>query len=487
MKKFLLLSLFLSCQCWALDQSIVDFLKKNQNTAIYAPFENYSLDPLDSWGRESLSIAEFVLEPIFRLKDGLLYSNVLKSFFKDKNKVIFTVDKQATFVDGSPIIPTDIAMVIKRNIYHSPGGALNRIVGLKKWLKNKYPLEQGLEGIEIQGDRIILSFLDSDFEPFKWAQDFRFGIIPSKQIDKKTGKVIGRPLASGPYKIKNEAYPIVEFERRDGKKEVAIIGLDPNEWYKYAKYFNTRHFASVQLHHFFPENYNKFIKRENITAKKMPKSSFSYIRFENRRPPFNIKKIRQYFANEVRKTVTESNREVEGSMFQKGVAGWVPHDELKKTIGPFSDENKKRILKTLAKHTLRILKKGRACHYYVQETAKRLAIKIEETKDEKEVNLRCFYTTISATEPLNNYAFLLSKSGPFASYVDRDLQNMIENMTGKNPETIRSVNRYLFEDSVFAVLESGSPIHFITKGSQIRGAGKIAKSVDDYFTDSKDH
>lgn len=486
-KIFLFLSLLLSSDSWALDKSIVDFLKNNQNTVIYAPFENYSLDPLDSWGRESLSIAEFVLEPIFRLKDGLLYSNVLKRFFKDKNKVIFTVDKQATFVDGSPITPTDIEMVIKRNIYHSPGGSLNRIVGVEKWLKNKYPLEQGLEGIEIQDDRIILSFSDSDFEPFKWAQDFSFGIIPSKQIDKKTGKVIGKPLASGPYKIKNEAYPIVEFERRDGKKEVAIIGLDPNEWYKYAKYFNTRHFASVQQHHFFPENYNKFLSSGRIIAKKMPKSSVSFIRFEYKKPPFNIKIIRQYFADEARKTVRKSNREAEVSMFLKGVAGWMPHGELKKTVGTFSDANKKRILNTLSKHTLRILKKGRACHYYVEETAKRLGIKIEETTDEKEVHLRCFYSGISPVTPLKDYTFLLSKKGPFADYIDDNLENLLDNMTGKNPETIRNLNRYLYEDSVFSVLESGSLIHFITKDSEIRGAGKIAKSVDDYFTDSKGH
>ncbi|MFK7826867.1 MAG: hypothetical protein AB8G05_22175 [Oligoflexales bacterium] len=489
MKTISLILLIIANTAFSIDQRIIDHLKKNTPTLIIETFDGFNLDPLYSEYGKNVYISGLVSEPPLRLKlNGELSSRILNYFHKFKNKVVFTVSKDAKFNDDSLITANDVAMTIKRYARSVPTHAtLSFLVGIDKWLEKEYPLQHEFEGIKVEGDNVVLTFVNENISPFMWAADHPVGIVPEKQIDKLTGEIIGgTPLSSGGFWIKDGSYPIVQMT---GKSDISIVGINPNEWHLYAKYISSNHVATTDSGYFTHDNYKKLLNYGHLVEDfTHPNNRFQFIYLVDSKPPFDNKRVRQFFTSEIRRTIEMEGDTPQGSIITKITAGYEPLCELNRSLTePFSDNERREIVDYLKQYE--IVPTFKAKENFIallNKTAKRLDLRIGN-KNNDTFNVSCFYSGVDAAVPVKHYIDLLTPSPEPTSFKvalnDPMLQELVSQISADNPsaESIREMNRYLFDKSVIAGIKHNHIVHYVSKDTNIIKRKHWIFSAEDYF------
>ncbi|MFK7822753.1 MAG: hypothetical protein AB8G05_01250 [Oligoflexales bacterium] len=488
MRNLALLMFIFANTAFSIDQRIISHLEKNTPTLIIESFDGFDLDPLYSEYGKNVYISGLVSEPPLRLElNGDLSSRILNYFHKFKNKVVFTVSKDAKFNDGSIITAADVAMTIKRYARTVPTHAtLSALEGFDKWLENEHPLLHEFQGIKIESDNLILTFVHENVSPFMWAADHPVGVVPEKQIDKLTGEIIGgTPLSSGGFWIKDASYPIVQLT---GKSDISIVGINPNEWHQYAKYFSSNHVATTDSGYFTHDNYKKLVDYSNIVEEfTHPNNRFQFIYLVDSKPPFDNQRVRQFFASEIRRTIELEGDMPQGSIITKITAGYEPLSELNRSFPPFSESEKKEILAYLKQHEITPTFKAKDNFIAIlNKTAERLDLKIGN-KNNETFNVSCFYSGVDAAVPVKNYVDLLTPMlkpiGFKVALNDPRLQELVSKISVHNPSarSIRDMNRYLFEKSVITGIKHNHIVHYVSKDTNIIKRKHWIFSAEDYF------
>lgn len=430
----------------SVDQGIVDHLKKNTRTAIVtSSFEGFAIDPTTSVSSRNVFINGLYFErPLRYTLGGEITSRVLKSFRAGKGQVVFELGDYQ-FSDGSKIMPVDIVTTVKRALLFAPMFPVNKLKGYKIWSKSSNPLKADMDGIKVSGSKITFTF-DVELENyFSWATDIIFGITKSTHINTKTGSLISQPPASGTFKLKKAAFPIVIMS---GKYDLSIVYININDFPNYLKYFKSNHLVFTDSGYILPDTYKRIINTKNIVEFRQYNNRFSALLLNRNKPPFDDRRTRQFFAKEFRKSVKSSGFEPQGSLMTKLNFGFVPLAKLQSRVKDFSKEEEKLIIAKLKRAPpIPTLRTYDTCSLFLKTTAERLGLPMLGKREESAANMSCIFSGFDMIHPSAELAGFLNM-GRF-QLVDnfsnnKELVNLVAKMKSNNPKSFEEVNGYLF-------------------------------------------
>lgn len=176
-----------------------------------------SWDPLDFDNAQNLFSARMLYAtPVETSSAGTLVSRVLEEFSVsgDSKFITLKVLPNIRFEDGTPITAEDVAFAIARMAFVRPRfPVLERISGLETWLKSPHPLKSFPDGIQVEGQTVIIKLVQPEPRPlFRFTLE-PFSIIPKRCVDPVTNKLnCDRPPESGAYRL----------ESRDGDRSLTF-------------------------------------------------------------------------------------------------------------------------------------------------------------------------------------------------------------------------------------------------------------------------
>ena len=191
-----------------------------------------SYDPLEADQTQNLPVARMIYHtPLEIDASDTISSQVLESFGYDKKTktIKWTVKRNLTFNDGTPLTTDDVVLSIKRMLLTRPQfPVIESIEGKDQWLKEENPLTKIPFGIKVAGNEITISLTKDYPHPlFRFCLEL-FSIIPKKCVDLKSDKLTcDRPPESGRFAIVEKKDKSILFSSRVSNKDQVLFKYIP--------------------------------------------------------------------------------------------------------------------------------------------------------------------------------------------------------------------------------------------------------------------
>ncbi len=314
-----------------------------------------SYDPLDadlSNNSDLMKLRYFT--PIEVDQEDKFRSSVLKSFEYDNKTftIVWKVKSGMSYSDGTPIVPGDIVMAIKRMaLKRSEFPVLSSVKGVKKWSIQKDALTTDIPGVNLKGDTITIQFDQNVLNPLFQFSLSLFAIQPSKCFDLKSTKLIcDVPPASGYYDFSGSAPTLtgkdvkplpIKFSIRKGFDKSGNFEMPPRLTLEYTnknlsdliKIMDGNSVARVPDSRLTDDFINQF--RKDVDIKRLPKTAIIYLLLNPNFEAFKDKVCRRIFANEFRKIYGESVKSVKvaaKSFSSPIMPGYLTNEQMDKQV-----------------------------------------------------------------------------------------------------------------------------------------------------------
>lgn len=506
---FVLLFFFLSSNSFAqdatpsLDELASQFraiMKEEQATFVVTTAGAlFSYDPLKAdYARNIDAMRLLYATPLEMNENGALSSTVLENFKFDAqtNKITFILRSDVHYEDGSLMTIEDLGLAIKRMmIGHEIFPVIREIVGIKEWLKQKYPLKSLPKGMVIDETKRSLEIQLGGrvTEPlFRFSLEL-FSIIPSRCVDmEKSTLICPVPPFSGRYRLGNNLitkvgkkafYPVfVKFESRsnssDYPKDMWLAFMSPARIVEYAADFNN--FTVIKANEIDIPNFQRQILTEKMKVYSGPKLLYSVITLNPKSKTFATKRVRQYFAMKFREGVREYGLEPQGSIFTALLIGYLPLKDLQKRIPSFSKKEEIEIIKHLKKYPPVFIKDAATgLHpftYIFSSVLKKLEIpELEPIVKGEYADL--WERGVLALRPASSGFWPMDPTGDIRmvftpgmhAFVVQEpkISKLVADLRDGDKNSHESLNRFMFEDSKMAITTNYSRIYFVAKNSPI--------------------
>lgn len=478
-----------------------------------------SFDPLNSHQTNPnfITMNTLYAKPIEFDPLGRYGSSILDRFvYLDQNHTLkFFLKTNVFFGDGTPITLDDLAFNIARVIRSFP--KLNHheeILGVKEWMHLKSPLLSYPSGFSLDPKLNCLSiqYKRSQLNPFfSFAQPL-YGIIPKSSVDPFSGKLrVSIPPFSGPYSLAHLDPDGYRLERRESvapssfPKKIWVRNVDPfqlgsilKQAHKYYVFMVDK--ASLQ------EPDQKYLDQEFRSPPAIEIAIDGAV-FNTRNPLFASKRMRQFFAEELRKSVFELGFVPSGSFFTLIQPGYLSLKDLRTSIPSFSMQEKDRFLSQLKQHPP-IVGLGHSGTFFQQvfeHTIKRLGIQKRAVNHLTKLELDKMFASgkidilnsqifLAGLEPLNTPKYLIS-TGMIPTYTflnqNPEIHHAVSQFYQKDPFTVdlkgaERLSRLLFEDASFSIYRSYGRESFVRKESPLNFTTQfLSLNIIQYFNEKK--
>lgn len=450
--------------------------------------------------------------PVRYDENGRLISNVLTKFSFDNrnNEISFTLKPGLKYSDNSNISIQDIAMAVKRMLLFRPQyPTLNKIKGLDKWLKTKYPLTHLPEGMTIKGNTLVISFTQKTNQPFQWFAYEIFAIIPEKCIDKFSSSLLcDIPPFSGEYELVESEPEFMSFKKRVKNtkipEKIRFLSISTVKLIKYLDKFKENHVVIAE-DIYIPPTHRSILKMK-FRQNAIPETRTMALMFNKKFVPFDDKRTRQFFAKEYRKTLDEHFGQADGSIFTRIMPGYIPIQTLNMKVKYFTQKEEREIINKLRKYPpLSLVKMGGVdhdpFHFYLKATLKRLKIfsdhlvHVDNMKEENsswkigKQKLRPVYASLSSLDPTDDLRMLFSKNMYYflkSLADDQVLQDGLKKIRHSSFQeldlnNLKAINSHLYEDSVFSVVLNYSVSQFTLIDSPLKFVNDWTSNTSHYF------
>ncbi len=255
---------------------------------------------------------------------GVLRPGVAEKVEQEGNRLVLTIRDLKT-ENGTPITASDAAFSLKRLLVLTGNthGNFRDLVCPGATLKS---VEDNCSGIQVQGDKLILTAVHKSPFLLPMLAAIDFAVIPRASVDPKTLKIINMKETSGPYYVASD----------DGKGHI-VLKLNPNHYHAARDIAHQIDFVPI------PKNESSLQmlvdnKVDHVTTID-PSRSDAVLEFAKTHPEFNYhttEKIRLLFLKftdrglnhltaDERRLIGEKVREVFHSLYKR-VAGAEPRD-----------------------------------------------------------------------------------------------------------------------------------------------------------------
>lgn len=470
---------------------------ENEPTYVHAiGITGSSFDPLEAKiGYNSEYMNMLYTTPVEIGANGRPFSFILETYSYNpiENKISLKIKNNASFEDGTPITTKDIAIAIKRALHNDSNSVvIDQIVGAKNWQTKKYPLMERLDGIsEDEANGIVtVQFKGHVFMPIENLSDRIFSIIPARCIDNKTGHMTcDVPPFSGPYRLGDNiinSKGIKATSPTFRKFNARIGGVPPTIWFivmrpegiiEYMDSFNETtvidvNEPSLQVGH-------RDALQKNLNVWQGPNLRFSALLLNARSASFKEQRVRQFFANEYRKTLKAYGFRAEGSLFPKLNSGFLPLGDLAVS---FTAKESASILSFLRKNpptwNLNIKSIHDPFHIIFRQTLERLHIDYRPSPDgdfkdlweNGQVSIRPFYVWVDPNTPVGDIKSMMTYGA--AGILDtitqgKDFRSHLLMLNQFDQQSIVGFNRYVFTDAQFSVVDHHKKLFFTSKKTKI--------------------
>ncbi len=468
----------------------------------------FSFDPLDADTSNNLPVARMLyLTPLEVSSDDRLTSAILESFSYDTDAktVRWTVRNGLKFSDGTAITPNDVAFAVARMAVRRPGfPVIKEIVGMNEWVRSPKPLHSFPRGLKVDRQTISISFAERIDHPlFRFCLEL-FSIIPRRSVDLDTGNLLTpQPPTSGYYSIAERDSNSIVFARRhefptiDGKSVPSSIRFV----YAKARPYLDSLAGSLDGDTVIMAGDGAFQADELVTIDKkyelrnLPKAKFAVLLLNPDAPAFRSRECRQLFAASFREAyakIISAPDVLEGSISPRIVTGYLPLEELKKSLRTHDDKTFESCKAAMRAHKVRLGgaagNQGSPFQLAAQETLRQfgqtdvepiMAANLDELDDlylNDKVHIKAFSSGLWALDPFGDLQMLFTPGlhKPL-SHMQKDavLQQMIAKLRTELPpaeriELASKLNRHLFEDAVFNVFRHSRRFYVSKKGGGFR-------------------
>jgi ABC-type transport system substrate-binding protein len=314
-----------------------------------------SYDPLDADLTNNADLMKLrYITPIEIDQDDKFRSTLLKSFeYNNKTfTIVWKVNAGLFYSDGSPIIPADILIAIKRMaLKRNEFPVLSSVKGIKAWSLQKDALQSDIPGLKLKGDTITIEFDQNVANPLFQFSLSLFAVQPSKCFDLKTSKLIcDVPPASGYYDFSSAAPKFsskevkpspIGFVIRKGFEKVGKFKMPPRITLEYSgknlsdlvKTMDDNSVARVPDSRLTDEFINQF--RKEVDIKRLPKTAIIYLLLNPNFDAFKDKTCRRIFANTFRKIYGDSlkNVKIAAKSFSSPIMpGYLTNEQIEKLV-----------------------------------------------------------------------------------------------------------------------------------------------------------
>jgi Bacterial extracellular solute-binding proteins, family 5 Middle len=301
-----------------------------------------SLDPLDSDNSNNLHASQMVHRSILEVGiDNTLTSSILSGFSyeREQRKIVFSVNDQARFSDGTPVRAEDVALSIKRMINARPAfPVLRHVKGVRSWVEREHPLQHALEGIQVDGAQITVS-LDEDLTNplFRFALPL-FGVVKSSCVDLTNGSLRKGCPTSGYYDLEtwDSGHLVFRLNERASLQKINL------RRHIHLKYFKDP--VSDQLVRTFREPaVIQSVESRRADADRLQTEAYRFTRQEqplsrftafllSPRNVFHNPACRRIFADRLRTALHERHdlADQENSLFSRLLPGYLSNESLAK-------------------------------------------------------------------------------------------------------------------------------------------------------------
>lgn len=444
-----------------------------------------SLDPLDADSTRNLPVARMIYStPVEVNPEGSLSSKVLESFAynRETRKMTWVVRQGLLFSDGSSLSAEDVAFAIARMAWKRPKfPVIEDIEGVSEWTSSKDALMNFPRGIQVDGNRIQISFSRDQRHPlFRFCLEI-FSIIPKRCVDLSTGKIACAEIpGSGYYKISSQSESTIDFRKMDdsnihGKPAPAKIRFE---------YIQARN---------LPGSIPSFDDSTVVTGNELklspsamkglgeklavvyaPSSRIGILLLNPNISIFKDRMCRRLFADTYREaytTFSNGNRAAEASVFTDVLPGYLTMDELSasSSLSMADEENCRRRFATEGVPWAQIAEEDDSffndvanlvfSNLNIPESSKvRLQNKKEEVAafEGEKVAFLAASTGFWAMDPAGDVQMLFTPNmHAFLKHVSKDdhLQRLIQDLKGPGDSStaFENLNRYLHDQAVFNV------------------------------------
>ncbi len=473
-------------------------LSLNQGTVILTDSDSPdSFDPLNAKRQRNTRVMRLLYAtPSQRDSQGNYYSQLFSSFVQtNAGKTIkFVLSQEALFSDGSQITLADISQSLLRVLWLRPWvQPLVDLNGARAWQGLAVPLSSHPQGMKlnIQENSLELHFSQAIENPWEKFSMLMFSIIPARCIDISSGQLsVLRPPGSGAFLLEQESENYFHFVKRKngrpGVKNLSLLYISAMHLLKYLPYFASKHIILAHSHDIDP--YHKKSLNEKLKINLHPETSFFVLLLNSKFPAFRDLKNRQQFLYRLREIMHGFHGRSEGSIFTKLFPGYLSMEELNKGLLRVESGEQQRILagfKQMQMPWLWHCRNGDELYRrYLRQALAAMQIEGREIPpnndfnqgiaewERGEVALRSTFSSFSA-EPLSDVRlYFITNLNPFFSEVQNDsrVRTMIAGFSPKSLsvddlDKMFEFNRYLFEQSLCAVIANFSNYQLSTKDS----------------------
>ena len=492
------------------EQQIRNVLKLNEPSIILSnEMSGYSFDPLDASLTKNLRHMRLLYETPIRFdKNGFMYSNILKKFsFKpDKKTLFFYLKEGLTYSDGSDLTIFDLSLAIKRILLSRPEHpAIDKIAGIKQWLKHSTPLEYLPEGMSIHNNVLKITYSEKVSQPLTWFSNEIFSIIPERCIDKKNSKITCTvPPFSGEYELIQSEVPFFSFKKRVQQKLkpeiIRFIHVSPVKIIKFLEDYMENHVIVTDEIYLPPDHRNIITNR--FRQHFIPESRFMALSMNIHAPPFNDIRVRQFFAKEYRKTLETLFGRSDAGIFTRIMPGYISLEILNTKISSFSPEEEKRIIEVLKKNppqwiALTVEGDHDPFQFYLTKTLNRLGIPLQAPTDtikgadeylnawkSGKVTISRVYAGFGGPDPTEDLKTVFAKNMFYFLediYQDKYLQGLIKKINHTcieelDQQNLKNINSHMFEQAIFAPVVNYTVAQYTLKTSPLN-------IINDYISD----
>jgi hypothetical protein len=460
-----------------------------------------SFDPLNGTILQNAYAISVLYEKPIDFDDfGRYRSSLLEKFiYSDETHTVqFCLKKNQFFSDGSPITLDDLAFSIARVAKAIPNLAhIKDIEGFSHWVKRDQPLSSYPKGFRLNRDLNCLNihYEVSQPNPFYNFACNAHGIIPKSSVDLKSGQLkVSTPPFSGSYVLTHLDSNSYTLERRN---TVAPSQFPEKIIVKIVSPLN----IGPILNH---AHKNTVIITDNASILPIDRETLNK---EFRSPPeieyftegllfnptsshiFSDLRLRQFFAEEFRQSVAELGAVPSGSMFTLIQPGYVPLQELRSHIKPFTSAERETLVKRLKKHPP--VAGSKLFNSFFQRifdrTMQRFGIKNTAVSSfsQKELVNRFFAgqldiistrMLLSGLEPVNGPGLLInSKIIPHYVFIRENpvLRQALSKVYQQNPFTVdlegaKNLSRLMYKDASYSVYRSFGEGIYVRKDSPLK-------------------
>lgn len=450
---------------------------------------------------------------------GQYRSSLLENFryFSHSQTLQLCLKQNRFFSDGAQITLDDLAFSVMRVMFFYPFLVnIREIKGLNKWRSLTFPLENLPEALTLDHKKncLNIAYEKEQLNPFYFFTVSHHGIIPKKVVNIKTGLLLEpsqRAPFSGPYSLSYLSEDELLLQKREGVARksdplnIRINVVTPDKIGPFLKKSNKNMVIAVGKLSLSPED-RKYLE-DHFRGTVPTEAGAEGVLFNiSKNSLFADKRLRQFFAEQIRLSVEEIGGRPSKSFFGLLQPGYESSFELKKLIPEFTSEEKDYFLKKIRTHppSAGFYSTGYFFQKVYEKTAERL--KIEKRKIQCSSRSELSEKFISGTLDMRAFQILMEGFNvsegtrmifspgyvPFLLHLhhNQDLQEAIKkfsdnNVLTGNDFTLKQFNRILFEDAAFAIFRNFGREYYVRKESKLNFSGQIVRQDSLRFFENK--